>query len=61
MTISELIAALQANLATDGDRLVCVEDVDTNWHMVVTAVVTDTASGRVIIETEGYGGETYYP
>lgn len=59
MTTSELIAALQASLATDGDRLVCVDDADTNWHMPVTSVTTDAASGRLIIETDGYGGEYY--
>lgn len=59
MTTSELIAALQANLATDGDRIVCIEDADTQWHMAIIAVSTDAKSGRVVIEPSGYSGEIY--
>lgn len=49
MKVSELIASLQALLATDGDRIVVIEDADTGWHLGIDTVETDTESGRVTI------------
>ncbi len=49
MKISELIAALQAILATDGDRDVVIDDADTHWYLAIDTVETDTESGCITI------------
>jgi hypothetical protein len=58
MKVSELIAALQAILATDGDRVVVIDDADTNWHLAIDTIETDAESGRVTIGGDYHSQES---
>jgi hypothetical protein len=58
MKVSELIATLQAILATDGDRDVVIDDADTNWQLAISTVETDAESGRVAIGGEYHSQES---